>query len=33
MRLSAYDEAVQRQIDMGQRLMDEYWDVFRALAK
>jgi putative addiction module antidote len=33
MRLSAYDEAVQRQIDVGQRLMDEHRDVFRALAK
>ena len=33
MRLSAYNDAVQRQIDMGQRLMDERRDVFRALAK
>lgn len=33
MRVSAYDETVQRQIEIGERLMDEHRDVFRALAK
>ena len=33
MRVSAYDDEVQRQIETGEKLMDEYRDVFRALAK
>ena len=33
MRVSAYDDRVQQQIAMGEALMDEHRDVFRALAK
>lgn len=33
MRVSAYDDKVQQQIALGERLMDEHRDVFRALAK
>lgn len=33
MRLSAYDDAIQQQIALGEKLMDEHRDVFRALAK
>ena len=33
MRISAYDDNVQRQIDLGEQLMDEHREVFRALAK
>lgn len=33
MRVSPYDEEVARQIELGERLMDEHRDVFRALAK
>jgi len=33
MRISAYDDNVQRQIALGEQLMDEHKDVFRALAK
>lgn len=33
MRVSAYDDKVQEQIALGERLMDEHRDVFRALAK
>jgi putative addiction module antidote len=33
MRISPYDDRVQQQIEVGQKLMDEHRDVFRALAK
>ena len=33
MRISAYDEEVARQIAIGEEVMDEYRDTFRALAK
>jgi putative addiction module antidote len=33
MRLSAYDDSIQQQIALGEKLMDEHRDVFRALAK
>lgn len=33
MRLSPYDPEVARQIALGEELMDEYRDTFRALAK
>ncbi|MBN8528403.1 MAG: AbrB/MazE/SpoVT family DNA-binding domain-containing protein [Caulobacterales bacterium] len=33
MRISPYDDRVQQQIEIGQKLMDEHRDVFRALAK
>ncbi|HEY5409890.1 MAG TPA: AbrB/MazE/SpoVT family DNA-binding domain-containing protein [Caulobacteraceae bacterium] len=33
MRISAYDEEVAREIAMGEEIMDEYRDTFRALAK
>lgn len=33
MRISAYNEEVVRQIEVGERVMDEYREVFRALAK
>lgn len=33
MRLSPYDPEVARQIALGEDLMDEYRDTFRALAK
>lgn len=33
LRVSAYDDEVRQQIEAGERLMDEYRDVFRALAK
>jgi len=33
MRVSPYDDAVQMQIALGEKLMDEHRDVFRALAK
>lgn len=33
MRLSPYDDEVARQIALGEQLMDEHRDVFRALAK
>ncbi|CAN5178444.1 transcriptional regulator [soil metagenome] len=33
MRVSPYDDNVQRQIALGEKLMDEHRDVFRALAK
>lgn len=33
MRVSPYDDSVQRQIALGEKLMDEHRDVFRALAK
>lgn len=33
MRLSPYDDEVVRQIALGEQLMDEHRDVFRALAK
>ena len=31
--LSPYDDSVQRQVALGEKLMDEHRDVFRALAK
>lgn len=33
MRLSPYDDEVARQIALGEEIMDEYRDTFRALAK
>ncbi|WP_372707851.1 AbrB/MazE/SpoVT family DNA-binding domain-containing protein [Brevundimonas sp.] len=33
MRLSPYDDKVKQQIALGEALMDEHRDVFRALAK
>lgn len=33
MRISPYDDSVQEQIALGEKLMDEHRDVFRALAK
>ncbi len=33
MRISAYSEEVARQIALGEELMDEHRDTFRALAK
>ncbi len=33
MRISPYDDRVQQQIALGQKLMDEHRDVFRGLAK
>lgn len=33
MRLSAYSPEVARQIELGEEIMDEYRDTFRALAK
>ena len=33
LRISAYDDDVQRPIDLGEQLMDEHREVFRALAK
>lgn len=33
MRVSPYDDEVRRQIEVGEKLMDQYRDVFRALAK
>lgn len=33
MRISPYDDKVMQQIALGERLMDEHRDVFRALAK
>ena len=33
MRISAYDQEVVRQIALGEEIMDEYRDTFRALAK
>ena len=33
MRISPYDEEVARQVELGEKLMDEHRDVFRALAK
>ena len=33
MRISSYDEEVVRQIGLGEEIMDEYRDTFRALAK
>jgi putative addiction module antidote len=33
MRISSYDEEVARQIGLGEEIMDEYRDTFRALAK
>ncbi len=33
MRVSAYSAEVARQIDLGEEIMDEYRDTFRALAK
>lgn len=33
MRVSPYDDSVQQQIALGEKLMDEHRDVFRALAK
>jgi len=33
MRVSPYDDNVQMQIALGEKLMDEHRDVFRALAK
>jgi putative addiction module antidote len=33
LRISPYDPAVARQIALGEEIMDEYRDTFRALAK
>ncbi len=33
MRVSPYDDEIQRQISLGEALMDDHRDVFRALAK
>lgn len=33
MRVTAYDDEVRRQIELGEQLMDQNRDVFRALAK
>jgi putative addiction module antidote len=33
MRVSAYSPEVARQIELGEEIMDEYRDTFRALAK
>ena len=33
MRLSAYSPEVARQLELGEEIMDEYRDTFRALAK
>ncbi|WP_183252370.1 AbrB/MazE/SpoVT family DNA-binding domain-containing protein [Brevundimonas basaltis] len=33
MRISPYDDRIQEQIALGEKLMDEHRDVFRALAK
>ena len=33
MRISSYDQDVARQIAIGEEIMDEYRDTFRALAK
>ena len=33
LRLSAYDPEVARQIELGEQIMDDYRDTFRALAK
>ena len=33
MRISSYDEEVARQVGLGEEIMDEYRDTFRALAK
>ena len=33
MRISSYDEEIARQIGLGEEIMDEYRDTFRALAK
>jgi putative addiction module antidote len=33
MRISAYDQEIARQIALGEQIMDEYRDTFRALAK
>lgn len=33
MRISPYDDRIQQQIALGEKLMDEHRDVFRALAK
>ena len=33
LRISSYDDEVARQISLGEEIMDEYRDTFRALAK
>jgi len=33
MRISAYDPKLQRQIELGEQIMDQYRDTFRILAK